>query len=349
MDKSLDSMMNFMKGNQLKIGLALGSSLLLWLGKRYYSGPNSPITKSMENKTIIITGSNSGIGRETAAELLAQGANVIFACRSKERALAAIESLPEESRKRATFIQVDLCDFNSIYNFTQEFRKLNKPIDILINNAGLVQPEFRTSKDGIEVTFQANHFGHKVLTFLLFDLMNKKEARILNVSSAGNAFASYRAKDFKRIQSDLFLKDESKNFSMMDYYQNSKLMNVYFTQHLAEICENKYPHIKSACIHPGLILSEISNNATLGVKILFYILYPLMWFAAKTAKSGAQTTLYLCYEDFEKIQNGEYYADCKRKELKEHSKNLEIRAEAIKWSYMVLEKSLEGKFELPKL
>jgi len=349
MAEFLELLITFMKDHYIKFGITLGSSLLFWLGRKYFNGTMSPITKSMENKTIIITGSNSGIGRETAAELLAQGANVIFACRSKERALAAIESLPEESRKRATFIQVDLCDFNSIYNFTQEFRKLNKPIDILINNAGLFQSEFGTTKDGIEVTFQANHFGPKVLTFLLFDLMNKNEAKIINVASIANSYATYRDNDFKRLQSDLFFKDESKNFSMMTYYRNSKLMNVYFTQHLAEICENKYPYIKTTCLHPGFIISDIFNNSSFGLKVLFYLCYPLLWYISKSPKKGAQTTLYLCYEDFKKIQNGEYYADCKRTELKEHVKSLENRAEAIKWSYMVLDKALEGKFELPKL
>jgi len=349
MDQSLESIMNLIKNNYFKIGFTLGTSLLLWLGRQYFNGPMSPIKKSMENKTIIITGSNSGLGKETAKDLLAQGANVIFACRDEKRALAVIESLPEESRKRATFIQIDLCDFNSIYKFTQEFRKLNKSIDILINNAGLFQSEFRTSKDGIEVTFQANHFGHKVLTFLLFDLMNKKESRIINVSSMANSVANYRAEDFKRFQKDLFLEEETKAYGWAKFYQNSKLMNVYFTQHLAEICENKYQYIKTASLHPGVIMTEVFNNLTFKLKLLFYLFYPLIWYSSKTIQKGAQTTLYLCYEDFEKIQNGEYYADCKRTELKQHAKSLENRAEAIKWSYMVLDKALEGKFELPKL
>jgi len=328
-----------------KVAIGVASGFLLWMGRRYFNGPWTPIKKSMENKTIIITGSNSGIGLKTAEDLLSQGALVIFACRDEKRTKEAIETLPSDSQKRAIFIKLDLCDFNSVNLFAQEFRKLNKSIDILINNAGLWNMEFQLSKDNIEVTMQANHFGHKVLTFLLFDLMNKKEARIINLSSYGHVFTTET--EFKKLTAELDFKAD--NFNGNTTYFNSKLANIFFTQHLAEICENKYPYIKTACLHPGSISTEIGRNLAWYIKGLIFVLSPLKWYLLKSIAAGAQTTLYLCYEDFEKIQNGEYYSDCKRTETSRYAKSLENQVVFTKWSYLVLDKALTGKFELPKL
>ncbi len=152
---------------------------------------------------------------------------------------------------------------------------------------------------------------------------------------------------FKALQGNLQWKGEEKDFGQIDYYMHTKLANNYFTQYLAETFEKKYPYIKNACLHPGGIITDIFNNFPLCLRLLIKLLYPVIWYISKTARCGAQTTLYLCYEDFEKIHNGQYYDDCKRKEYREICKNLEMSNEFIKWSYMVLDKSIDKKFELP--
>ena len=194
----------YIKNPKVYIGIA--SAFLLLMGRRYLNGPWTSVRKSMSNKTIIITGCNTGIGLKTAEDLLSQGAFVVFACRDEKRTLQAIETLPSDSQKRAKFMKLDLCDFNSVNLFAQEFRKLNKSIDILINNAGAWYVDFQLSKDNIELTMQSNHFGHKVLTFLLFDLMDKKEGRIINLSSMGHSLTSDT--EFKKLISNVDFKPD---------------------------------------------------------------------------------------------------------------------------------------------
>ncbi len=320
-------------------------SLVFFLGRKYFNGPWCPIKKNMSGKFIIITGGNTGMGKETATELLEKGAEVLFACRSEQRAKDAINTLPEESRKRATFLHLDLCDLDSVYSFTQEVRKLNKPIDLLINNAGLTMNSFSLTKDGIESTLQANHFGHMALTILLLDLMNKSESRVINVSSKGYTWGKYSVERLKALQDNLEWKGEEKNYGKLQYYCDSKLANVYFTKYLAENLENKLNYIKTMSVCPGLVLTDL--NRDYWAWGLIYLFYPFLWYISKSIKCGAQNTLYLCYEDFEKIQNGEFYSDCQRTELLEVGKNNEIRNEFIKWSYMMLEKAIGKKFELP--
>jgi len=340
----MELFINYVNNPKVIIGVVI--TFILWLGRRHFNGPWTSVRKSMANRTIIITGCNTGIGLKTAEDLLLQGAFVVFACRDEKRAQQAIETLPSDSQKRAKFMKLDLCDFNSVNLFAQEFRKLNKSIDILINNAGVWITEFKLTKDNIEETMQANHFGHKVLTFLLIDLMNKTEARIINVSSIAHGWTSEA--DFKKLIANENFKLENFTGGNIAYY-NSKLANVFFTQHLSEICENKYSYIKTACLHPGGIFTDLVRNYKWYAIGLMYLLYPLVWYIFKSLSAGAQTTLYLCYEDFEKIQSGEYYNDCKRCDTSKIAKNIETKVEFTKWSYLVLDKALSGKFELPKI
>ena len=151
MQKYLDMFLKFSQTKSFLIGAA--STFLLWLGRRYFNGTWNSCTRDVSNKTIIITGCNNGIGKATAADLLANGAEVIFACRDETRAKEAISSLPLEHQKKAIFMKLDLLDLISVYNFAQEFRGLNRTIDSLINNAGVFQVQFGLSKDGIENTY----------------------------------------------------------------------------------------------------------------------------------------------------------------------------------------------------
>ena len=111
----MDKIINFTRTNYIYVGVALASAALLWLGRRYFDGPWTPIKRKMEGKTVIVTGSNTGMGFATAEDILLQGGNVIFACRDEKKTLVAIKTLPEECQKRAKFIKLDLCDFSSVY------------------------------------------------------------------------------------------------------------------------------------------------------------------------------------------------------------------------------------------
>ena len=178
--------------------------------------------------------------------------------------------------------------------------------------------------------------------------MNKKESRVINVSALAYVISSWNAEAFKKFQNNLEFKGEENNYGAISAYTNSKLGNIYFTQYLADVFDSKYPYIKSSCLHPGGINTELSNNGPWYLRLFIFLCHPIIQYVSKSPRAGAQTTLYLCYEDFSKVQNGQYYDSVKRVEYYENAKNLENREEFIKWSYMLLEKGINGRFELHK-
>ena len=139
-------------------------------------------------KTAIITGANSGIGFQAAKKLASSGEwNVIFACRSKEKALKAIQSIPTDFQANTEFLELDLADLSSVRNFAKQVG--NRPIDCLALNAG-IQCAYTNvasrSKQGFESTIATNHIGHFHLTnLLLANVKKSKEGRIVFVASGG--------------------------------------------------------------------------------------------------------------------------------------------------------------------
>ncbi|MEM7604629.1 MAG: SDR family NAD(P)-dependent oxidoreductase, partial [Myxococcota bacterium] len=112
----------------------------------------------------IVTGANSGIGFETARVLAERGAKVVFACRSEERALGALERLSKDARAQSSFMPLDLADLDSVRAFAASFREGHGRLDLLINNAGVMFPPESQTRQGYELQFGVNHVGHFALT-----------------------------------------------------------------------------------------------------------------------------------------------------------------------------------------
>lgn len=331
-------------------------TLFIWLLRRFFfNSPKSPKTKLMKNKVVIITGSSAGLGRETAYDLLKNNATVVFACRDKKKTMGVISDMPIGFQTRSIFIKLDLCSIESIYKFVEEFKKQFSTVDILINNAGLVSNNFSLTEDNIETTMQANHIGHMVLTNLLINYFNTKEGRILNVSSDAHHWSEYNLDKIKALNNNLNYEGVSYSSIKESFvvYGNSKLANIYYTQYLNEVLESRFKHIKTASLHPGMVNTEISRYAA-GILPYYLelplkmILYPLFYYFSKTCEMGAQTTLYLCYEDFEILENGEYYQDCRKSGKSNNAKSTEMRDEFLKYSWCLIDKAIKGKFELIK-
>ena len=132
---------------------------------------------------ILITGCSAGIGKEAALEFLRNGSTVIFACRDERKTNKILEILPDDLRKRAIFIALDLSSFESVRNFEKKLGSLNLKIDMIINNAGCFLDKYSKTVDNIESTIQCNHFSHMYLTALLVKHISKNDGRIINVSS----------------------------------------------------------------------------------------------------------------------------------------------------------------------
>src|SRR5205823_261819 len=178
------------------------------------------------NKTFVITGANTGIGKITARELARRGAHVILACRSADKTQPVVDEIQRETgNKQVEFVQLDLGDLASVRRCAEELLARKTPIHGLINNAGL-GGQRGTTKDGFEIQFGTNHLGHYVFTRLLLDRIKESgPARIVNVASASHYSA-------KGIDFDA-LRKRTKSTTGMPEYAVSKLSNVLFTKELA--------------------------------------------------------------------------------------------------------------------
>lgn len=302
--------------------------VILYVLRKYFKGGHCQCKHSLKGKTIIVTGASSGIGKEAVYDLVKHGANVILACRNEAKTYEAMKGLTEEQRKLTKFIRLDLCDFDSVFKFSEQVKKEYPKIDILMNNAGLFPQQYQITKDGMECNLQGNFTGHFLLTFLLFDHFDKNDARIINLSSIAIHGTDFH--DDVNIQEMYDVKkSEEKYFKQINgkikLYSNTKLLMLYFSKFLAKLCENKFPHIKSAALHPGAVYTDFlrffaEDNYKI-LNILFILLTPFLKWMMKSPSDGAETQLNLCYLPFGSIVSGAYYSDCKIKDTNECTKN----------------------------
>ena len=312
--------------------------------RKFLHGAKNPAKRSLSNKFIIITGANSGIGKETALDLLSSGAKIIFACRNKSRALETINSI-EKNKKNAIFIELDLCDFSSIKNFSKKIIKNFPKIDALINNAGAQPVEFSLTKDKYDTYLQGNFLGPVLLTLLLIPHMSEN-SRIINVSSLGHYFSDlmYEINEKNNIFNDLekFKKKYYSNeIGKFNLYFTTKFMIILMTEFLAEYFIKNNFKIKIVSLHPGIINSEYMrflSNYNFIYKI-FKIVQPIWKFFAKNCEEGAQTQLFLSYVDWNEIVNGGYYSECKLSLVSKKIKNKNLKKKIVEWTVNEIKKN----------
>lgn len=251
--------------------------------------------RDLEARFIVITGANTGIGRITAEKLAARGAEVVLACRSEERTRPVLDSIRAQGGE-AIFEPLDLASLDSVRESASRIVDRGKPIDVLINNAGLAGQRGLT-KDGFELAFGTNHLGHFLFTMLLANrLREAKSARIVNVSSRSH----YRAKgiDFDAVRKP------TRTRTGMREYEVSKLANVLFTRELAKRIGPTGVH--SYSLHPGVIASEIWREVPWPIR-------PVMEMFMISTEEGAKTTLYCATSPEVASHDGRFYDDCREK------------------------------------
>jgi NAD(P)-dependent dehydrogenase (short-subunit alcohol dehydrogenase family) len=310
---------------------------ILYIIRKFFNGPRTLLTNyyNVKDKVIIITGSSAGIGKETAYELLRQGAQVIFACRDEKKTKAVIQSLPETLQKRAIFLLLDLASFKSVKSFVKNFSELNMKVDIIINNAGCIIDKFSKTEDGIESVIQCNHLSHMLLTTLLLKHLSNNNCRIINVSSDAHFFV--KSLDINALENDFEFKDSSLYKGSFSNYAYSKIANIYFTIALAEYLESKKLSIKTVSLHPGAVLTEIFRPSNKFYKIIGFFLYYLLYIFFKDAFMGAQTTLHVCYADYNDLTNGAYYSNCKISKMSDLANNKNLRNRFMDYSKRLIQ------------
>ena len=226
----------------------------LWILRKYFAGGVCRSKAILEGKTVIITGGNTGIGKETAIDLAKRNARVILACRSQEKGKKAEMDVRRESgSSNVHFHQLDLSSLASIKKFAKEILSEESRIDILINNAGVMYCAFGKTEDGFETQFGVNHLGHFLLTNLLLDKIKQApEGRIITVSSIGHTFAS---------KFDLDTINSEAHYSPYDAYHKSKLANVLFTKALAKRLTGT--NVTANSLHPGAVATELQRHTVL--------------------------------------------------------------------------------------
>lgn len=299
-------------------------ALCLYLIKWYMNGPMTPLSADMTGKIVIVTGASSGIGLETAKSLLQSGATVIFANRDEHKTNSVISQissiLTEKEKKKAIFMKLDLASFQSVVIFAKEFKKRFKKLDILINNAGGANLEFKRTVDNCETTWQVNHLSPTLLSALLIDHLSKsKDGRIINVSSRLHKLANIDNKffDFRSIDHNVW-----------NIYNVSKLANIYTTYSLDKYFTDSKVPVKVVALHPGTVSTDIFrvHDKPLYFKMLYYLLiYPLSLVFFKTPEVGAQTALHLCYLDREELVSGGYYQNLALRKVGHNAANDEYK------------------------
>ena len=260
------------------------------------------MNENLENKVCLITGATNGIGLEAAKALNQMGAEIVFIARNYEKANKLKEELLQESGRQPTAIIADLSSQNEVKKAAEEFLSLNKPLDILLNNAGIMNRERKETADGFDEVFSVNHLAYFSLTLLLIEKMkNAGGGRIVNVASMAYRFVNEM--NFEDLQS-------KENYKGLKVYGQSKLANILFTRSLAS--KLKDYKITVNCLHPGYVDTGIGlNNEGFFVRLLMNLGRP---FAKKTDK-GAETSIYLCASpEVEKV-TGEYFVDCEIEKL----------------------------------
>jgi NAD(P)-dependent dehydrogenase (short-subunit alcohol dehydrogenase family) len=274
----------------------------------------------MKGKIVLVTGSSSGIGFETAKALAQQGAEVILVARSEEKlkeAAAVIKAATGNDKLK--YYTADFSSQKSIRELAAKVKKDYTKLDVLVNNAGGVFPEFKLSEDGLEMAIATNHFAYFLLTNLLLDLLKKADsARIVNVASGSHYQGKIDFESFKK----------KKSYFIMKAYGQSKLANVLFTKELAE--RLKGTRITVNCLHPGFVHTGIGTKGVTGVVKFIWTFFSRL--GGLSAEAGAKTSVYLASSSAVNGVTGKYFDKCKPKEESKLAKDINLQHELWKVS-----------------
>ncbi|KAI5655464.1 hypothetical protein M9H77_32651 [Catharanthus roseus] len=255
--------------------------------------------------TAIVTGASSGIGAETARVLALRGVHVIMAVRNVESGRNVKETIMKEiPNAKLDVLELDLSSLASIRKFASNYDSVGLPLNILVNNAGVMAPPFTLSQDGIELQFATNHLGHFLLTNLLLDNMKNtardcnREGRIVNVSSDGHRYAPREGIRFDKIN------DES-SYSSLSAYGQSKLANILHANELARRLKEEGVNITANSLHPGAIPTNLIRYHPIVEGVTTWI----GKFVMKNIQQGAATQCYVALHPQVQGVSGEYFSD----------------------------------------
>ncbi|XP_048376488.1 retinol dehydrogenase 12 isoform X3 [Stegostoma tigrinum] len=242
--------------------------------------------KRLDEQIILITGANTGIGKETARDLARRGAVIIMACRDTEKGEAAAKEITEETGNGYVVVKkLDLADTKSIREFAKQINEEYQHLNILINNAGVMMCPYSKTVDGFELQLGVNHL-----------VKQSTPSRIINVSSAAHTMGSINFDDL----------NSEKSYNSVKAYAQSKLANIMFTRELARKLEGTGVSVFS--LHPGVVQTELARHLNPVVRLGLTMLRPF----TKSPSHGAETTIFCAVAEGLEEETGQYFKDCKR-------------------------------------
>ena len=273
----------------------------------------------MSGKMCIVTGANSGIGKETALGLAQMGARVVMVCRNAEKGKAALEEIRRESgSSQVDLLIADMSSQASVRALAEQIQRKYPRLDVLVNNAGGAALAVALSADGIEMTLATNHLGPALLTLLLLDLLKASApSRIINVSSC-------EAQSPARLDmNDLQFERRKYGYGGIAAYRQSKLLMNTFTFELARRLAGT--GVTANCLHPGAVATNIwsANPLPLIVKLIIAVVKPFML----SSKQGAAVSLYLATSPEVAQVSGEYFVKSKPAKSNPLSRDPKLMAE----------------------
>lgn len=251
----------------------------------------------LSGKTFLLTGCNSGLGRETLRELTRAGARVVATARTQDKAERALQEVAAPGpRAESLPLPCELADPRSVLGCVDAVRADGTPLDGIICNAGIMALPELNQAHGYELQFFTNHIGHFMLvTGLLPQLADR--GRVVMLSSAAHLHAPRAGIDFANLSGE-------RGYSSWLAYGQSKLANLLFAKELAQRLAGTGK--TSHAVHPGVIRTNLSRH-----------MHPLTRSAMKlggaflkTPQQGAATQCYVAAHPGAATTNGEYFADC---------------------------------------
>jgi len=284
--------------------------------------PQSPYTRrstaeevtagiDLHEKTILITGCNSGLGFETMRVLANRGATIIAAARTREKAEQAAALIDGS----VIPVACELSDLDSVAACTDEINGLGRPVDVLICNAGIMALPELQQKYGLEMQFLTNHLGHFVLVNRLIERVKEApEGRVVMVSSLGHNFSVAGGINFDNLSG-------ARRYSPAFFYGQSKLANLLMSNELARRLEGS--RATSNAIHPGIIMTPLSRNiGSLKTTLAGIVSWPV----SRSVEQGAATQCYVATSPALKGVSGQYFADCNPARMSVHARNEQMAA-----------------------
>jgi NAD(P)-dependent dehydrogenase (short-subunit alcohol dehydrogenase family) len=267
--------------------------------------------QSMQGKTVLITGANSGIGKASAAGVARLGAHVVMVCRSPGRGRKALDDIARNVPGASLeLLLADLSTRTAVESLAIEFKQRHDRLDVLFNNAGIMTSRRRVTSEGFELAFFVNYLSFFMLTGLLLDvLLASTPSRIVNMSSSSQSSGQI---DFD----DLQLEHPYRGFQA---YANTNAMRVAFTYQLAHRLRDT--KVTANCLHPGVIHTGLMRNVSPVVQWLFDLTGRFF----KSPEDGAETPVYLMSSPEVDGVSGKYFRYCRPMDTTEHTRDPEVR------------------------